>query len=110
MLKELEGYDWEQAFLYASGDPVVGAECAQGSFNREDVAELIGIVEGENDGDNWVCAGRLNDGRWFCLSAGCDYTGWDCQAGGAASVADDRESLIRFGMSEEERSRLGVKL
>ena len=25
----------------------------------------------------WVIAGKTNDGRWFCLSAGCDYTGWD---------------------------------
>ena len=42
----------------------------------------------------------------FFLSAGCDYTGWDCQAWGQASVARDRISIEQFGISEQEMTRM----
>lgn len=120
MLKELEGYDWENAFAYAGEseplaysrsahvEAIPGEEVSVSPFARADVEELIGLALGEKDGDAWVCAGRLTDGRWFCLSASCDYTGWDCQASGMAKVALTREGLVQFGMSEEERTRCGL--
>lgn len=120
MFAELEGYDWAEAFAYAGEelesrgggpghqvDPVPGATVSAAPFSRNDVAELIGISEGENDERDWIVAGRLSDGRWFIVRAGCDYTGWGCRDWGNASVADDRESLIRLGMSDNERARLG---
>lgn len=64
MLEELESYDWECAFN-------------EGGLDREDVASIIAMEEGENDGANWIMIGKLKDGRYFWLSAGCDYTGWD---------------------------------
>lgn len=87
MLAELDNYDWAEAFKYAgesgeyrSASPdirkTLGVEVALTPFTRDDVVELIGIREGENDGASWKCAGRLSDGRWFFLEAGCDYTGW----------------------------------
>lgn len=61
----LTGYDWEEAFGYAKG------------FTLDDIEHVEGSVEGENDEANWVAYGRLKSGKWFYLTAGCDYTGWD---------------------------------
>lgn len=57
-------YDWQEAFKYAKG------------FLRDDVVEILGLVNGYNDGDEWVAVFRLADGRYAALMAGCDYTGW----------------------------------
>lgn len=87
----LDDYDWESAFEYAGTPPQYGNNqgggdlraCVPGSkisltpFERMDVAEVIYIEEGERDERPWLLAGRLDDGRWFLLEAGCDYTGWD---------------------------------
>ncbi len=88
MLKELEGYDWKEAFAYASGVsqsnesniPVStidddGVDVSP--FNREDVKTLIALDLGENDGAAWIALMELNDGRYAYLRAWCDYTGWD---------------------------------
>lgn len=118
MLKQLEDYDWEYAFAYAGEPNSYGApdirEVLPGSgvslepFTRAEVVEIIGQSEGENDGADWLCAGRLEDGRWFFLSAGCDYTGWDCQAGGTATIAKTKKELLQYGMSKEEKLRCNV--
>ena len=93
----LADYDWQAAFEYAS-------------FKIEDVAEIHGSDDGENDGDEWVMWGRLRDGRWFYLHAGCDYTGWDCQAGGDSVVHESRDEVIRMGMDFGARQRFGLLL
>lgn len=78
--------DWRSAFEYASGQgygggtPEVaapGLKTDTKPFDECDVAELYGLAEGENEGPEWVCYGKLKDGRYFSLAAGCDYTGWD---------------------------------
>lgn len=97
MLKELDSYDWEQAFGYAS-------------FTRSDVESIHGIEEGANNGPSWVIYGRLKSGEWFLLDAGCDYTGWDCQAGGDSWTAPTMEDLVRWKMTDEHRARFGIKL
>lgn len=91
-------YDWREAFGYASG------------FTMDDVAEVLAASEGENDGPDWKMAGRLTDGRFFILRAGCDYTGWDCQAGGDSELADSLDILIRWRMTDDDRARLGYTL
>jgi hypothetical protein len=50
------------------------------------------------------------DGRWFHIEAGCDYTGWDCQAGGAATVAKTKANIIRYGCTDEDRKILNLEL
>lgn len=118
MLKQLDDDDWKEAFGYAGepgtcGSPDIRAtpisNVSVAPFTREDVAEIFAMEEGENDGPSWVIAGRLNDGRYFYLEAGCDYTGWDCRAGGSASVASSKEELISFAMTEDGRTRLKLK-
>lgn len=109
--EKIRGYDWYQAFAYAD-DPVAvtGAHVSTASFDRADVKEVIATSEGEHDGANWVGVFELRDGRFASLSAGCDYTGWDCQAGGDSHVAGTREDIIKFGLDVGERDRLGLLL
>lgn len=108
----LDTYDWKCAFgeecISVSASAVAGASCNEEPFRRSDVVEIIGVTEGENDGDAWRIAGRLADGRWFYLNAWCDYTGWDCQAGGHACVADDRDGLIQFGIPNDDCDTWGL--
>ena len=93
MLELLKEGDWEEAFGYGGKDkntcattcqgfdelpqPVEGCTSPCHGFDREDVAEIVFSREGEHDEMEWMIAGRLHDGRWFYLEAGCDYTGWD---------------------------------
>ena len=96
MLEMLQEYNWREAFGFADG------------FVIDDVAEVLGFSEGENDGAHWVIYGRLHDHRYFVLSAGCDYTGWDCQASGWSNVNDSLDELVRVGMGDREREALGL--
>lgn len=82
-------WDWPEVFKYASGageggtpfwvlpnsKPEQNGEPAA-SFDIADVDGVEASVEGENDGADWVVFGLLKDGRWFSVTAGCDYTGW----------------------------------
>lgn len=97
-LSVLQDYDWREVFRYA------------GQFGTSDVEAILGLREGENDGANWLMYGQLKDGRYFYLSAGCDYTGWDCQASGWGDVKDTLEELIRMGMDDEGREVFGLKV
>ena len=87
-----------------------GTTVDRSPFSRAMVSEIVWISEGENDERDWLVGGTLRDGRWFFIAAGCDYTGWDCQSGGNAYVAESREQIERFGMGDEDRRRLGIKL
>lgn len=91
-------YDWEQAFTYAEG------------FTIDDVAKVHGSDDGENDGAEWVIWGQLRDKQWFYLHAGCDYTGWDCQASGHSYTADTKKELVRMGMDFGARQRFNLLL
>jgi hypothetical protein len=109
MLEPLDDYDWEEVFKYADPSAVPGSEgISLASFGRDDVAELYGFSNGQNDGDNWVCYGKLSDGRFFWIEAGCNYTGWGCQEQGFSQVARTREDVWRLGLTDEYRARLGT--
>lgn len=79
-------------------------------LNERDVKRIIGMVDGMNDEESWVGVFELHDGRFVSISAGCDYTGWGCQEGGSSQVAASEEEIIRFGLTDEERERLGITL
>lgn len=75
----LDSYDWREAFKYATKPdpcPPDSPGLDMGGFDRDGVAEVFHLAEGINDEAEWVCVGRLKDGRFFSLRAGCDYTGW----------------------------------
>jgi hypothetical protein len=108
-LKQMrEDCDWKEAFSYA-GTIRTATGCPKDPFTIDDVSRILRFENGENDGPSWIMVGRLKDGRYFFLDAGCDYTGWDCQAGGDAQVADTLDNLIRYGMYESARDRLKYK-
>lgn len=122
----LRSGDWDEVFQYCgieeslfadylpgyrNGTPslsgVLGHKGALDGFTRLDVAEIIGLSEGENGGRNWIGAFRLKDERYVFVSAGCDYTGWDYQASGQAQFAADLLTLVQLAMGDEDRTRLG---
>jgi hypothetical protein len=119
MKQELDSGDWAEVFGEGDGGnctPIIpnlqppGCEISGATFTREDVAEIFGIEEGERDGDEWIVYGKLQDGRYFIARGGCDYTGWDCRASNSGDVANNLPDLIRYGMSDDERSRFNVSL
>ena len=70
-----EDYDWQEAFKYGA-DIRTATGCGNAPFVLDDVEEIIASDEGMNDEESWIAVGKLNDGRYFFLSAWCDYTGW----------------------------------
>jgi hypothetical protein len=72
-----DAIDFATAIAYAAPRPA--------ELQDKPVIALKMIQQGENDGRNWLWAVQFEgayDGDWWVLCAGCDYTGWDCQAGG----------------------------
>ncbi len=108
MFKELDTYDWEHIFeeYCSSPNPIKEIESRR-YFNR-DVAKIISIEEGENDGADWLGLFEMNDGNYLALRAGCDYTGWGCREGGSSDVAATKADIIAFGLTPDERQRLGL--
>lgn len=106
----LDTFDWNHIFNhYAVPAPVPGDTVLTTPFaSRAAVDSIFYQREGEPDGENWELAGRLKDGRWFYIEAGCDYTGWGCQEGGHSVVASTKPKLIRLGLGKEQRIRAGV--
>lgn len=49
-------------------------------FSRDDVADIVVEVPGENDEFAWWWILQLKNGKYVLLAASCDYTGWDCQS------------------------------
>ena len=92
-LELIEEYDWREAFSAAELDPAK-------------VASIEARCDGENDEMDWACFGQLADGQWFVLTAGCDYTGWDCRGWGQYEAFATREEAIMKGMDSETRVRL----
>jgi hypothetical protein len=71
-------------------------------FNVEDIANIHAEVPGHNDEDEWYWIIELKDGRFLLTSAGCDYTGWDCQSGGSSTVAESAESAAMLAPEGED--------
>lgn len=76
IVPRIDDCDWAESFKYAEAPTAAGGTSVQPGFKREDVAFVVAADDGENDGDDWVAVFLLYDGRFACLRAGCDYTGW----------------------------------
>jgi hypothetical protein len=114
MLAELDSYDWEECFGEGSGGNTTKDIDAHGvsadHCDRENVAEIIAMIDGENDESDWVGLFRMNDGRFLAVVASCDYTGWDCQASNTMTVAATLGEVIRFGLDSRGRDRLALAI
>lgn len=102
LLKFQDDYDFE--FVFGEKDygntPPIG-------FTRAEIQELYLVEYGENDGAEWRAIGLLIDGRYFRATGGCDYTGWDCQAGNNGETWDSYEAFVA-GLGDDDRSKLGL--
>jgi hypothetical protein len=107
---ELDTYDWRNAFSYAANPepaaPTIQVNCA--TIYVDEVEKIKFMRLGANDERNWWLVGQVKDGRWFSLDAGCDYTGWDCQAWGKCWVANTEEEILQFGITNEQRLEFGL--
>ena len=122
MIREIElealrdDYDWGEVFGEATGgncDGTIqvvppGAPVDSSGVSRAKVIEIIAAVNGENDGPDWVGLFLLDDGRYLVAEGGCDYTGWDCQAGNSLCVARSLGDAIKYGLNPEQQERLGI--
>ncbi|HEY7418635.1 MAG TPA: hypothetical protein VH593_25885 [Ktedonobacteraceae bacterium] len=78
-------------------------------YTLEDIANIHAEVPGHNDEDNWYWVLELNDGRFVLTSAGCDYTGWDCQSWGASQVATSLEAAAMLAPEQEEFTERSIR-
>lgn len=77
-LKDLVGnYDFVEVFKYAVNPESVDGVASRETFVLDEVKKVIASANGNNDGPNWLILGQLRDKRYFFISAGCDYSGWD---------------------------------
>ena len=87
-------YDWKEAWEFAQAD-------------MDDVDEILASDDGCNEGPNWICVAKLKNGTFLVLRAGCDYTGWDCQAGGNSEIHYSLEQAFSvLTLNQEELARL----
>lgn len=103
--------DWETIFKeYVNPPAHVRRLPVETTYAREDVRKILAIEDGENDGPCWLGVFKMRDGKFLAVRAGCDYTGWDCQAGGHADLADTHADVVALGLTLEERTRLGLRV
>ena len=113
MLELLDECNWSEVFGEGDGGnctPIIprripGETCSLEGFTREDVAEILGVAEGQRDEEEWVVCGKLKDGRFFVAAGSCDFTGWDCHASNNGNVAETMENLLQFAMTPAEKQR-----
>lgn len=114
----IDTYDWQEIFSdpnlqgkqYTRPAHVRERKMRDEAYKAEDVAEILAMIEGESDGADWIGLFKMNDGKFMCVRAGCDYTGWDCQAGGSSDYADTLQDVIAGGLTADERDRLKDQL
>lgn len=88
-------YDWTEAFLVSGAD-----------INT--VTEIIKYYNGCNDAEPWIIVCKTNENKYMVLEAWCDYTGWDCQAGGTYEIYDTLGGALA-DLTPEQANRLEVK-
>lgn len=95
-------YDVREAFCYLTGD-----QQSPGPLNADHIREIVAQSAGENDGPDWIAVGWLTNGEAFLLVAGCDYTGWDCQANGWSNIGPTMDAILHpWLVPDDVRTRL----
>ncbi len=91
---------------YDQRDNLIKSVIDAGIFNTDDYESLWIYEEGENDSEDWELVGKLKNGMYFSFNASCDYTGFDCQGGGAIDFSKDGHHFWNFGLDENQRERI----
>jgi len=107
-----EDYDWKEVLDFAvdNMNTVRGQKVELTPFGFDDIKEILHIEDGMNDEEDWIAVFSLKDGRYVYVEAGCDYTGWDCQAGGRSWISKELNSLLLFGLGDKERIRFKIDI
>lgn len=69
-------------------------------------ADVLRFSDGDDESVDWLALYLLPDGRYVLTSAGRRYTGWE-ESVGWAVASESLRGLVRWGMTEEARQRLG---
>jgi hypothetical protein len=108
-------YDWKEAFR--SSSKAIAAPCDESpivadDFGLDDVEEVLAsaLQNGSYAEVTVYAVFRLKDGRFACIEASCDTSGWDCQAGGMKTVGRSEVEIVRYGLTNESRAALGYKI
>lgn len=103
-----ESYDWRSAWEVAclNGSSVLGCDVSNDGVDMVHIHAVIGCDAGENDGPDWLALLWLDDGRFAFLQAGCDYTGWECQASGYFLYSDTLERMLQYGLTRDALVRM----
>ncbi len=111
MDKRLDNEDWYHIFEhYSKPTHVLTRTERKNIYSRDDIDEVLYLVDGWNDGDAWIGVFKMVDGKYMNIRAYCDYTGWGCQEGGSSDYGDTIDHVIHFGLTLEERGILGLKI
>ena len=71
-------------------------ENTQQDFDPTTIFEYACLAEGENDEAAWHWKVCLQGGTIKYLVGGCDYTGWDCQAGSDWYTPDEYRKFLKL--------------
>lgn len=98
-----KNWDWIHAFYEATNNQY-GPDYDDYDNYLSFVKRVVTCDEGENDGPSWIGVFELEDGRFCIVDSWCDYTGWDCQAGGGIEYyKTEGEALSNLTPDQAER-------
>ena len=80
-------------------------EQADGSGFPHNIKEYFWVQEGENDGDEWLALGELENGAYFYFTGSCDYTGFDCQGDMRLWVSNSYKNILEHAMEPRHREK-----
>ena len=60
--------------------------------------------EGVNDEASWLLLGQLHEGGWVWYTAGCDYTGFDCQGSMSLVAASTAAGCAQRALGNYDRT------
>lgn len=100
-------WDWRHAFYEAVSGYCGDVVDSLGPI--ESVTKVHYASEGENDGDSWIAVVEWSgeEGGFAVVDAGCDCTGWDCQASGFIDYYPSL-SLAISSLTPEQARRFGL--
>lgn len=107
-----DGRDWDCVWLFA-GQPY---ECddksvrADHTFSCSDVRSVEAYKEGSVNNDSWQVLGQLHDDWWFFIEASYSPNVSGMNWSGKCFVASSRGHIVRYGMGDDARGRLGISL
>ena len=108
-----DDFNWKNIYFFLLLENLTGGVDQAGNpttrqvraFQFDDIAQIVALSNGDNDGPSWLGLFETHDNCYLYVEAGCDYTGWDCQANASAEWHTDLEQAKAM-IPQENRKRL----